>query len=111
MKHHTAAEYGVTAQGLKGDKQMKYYPTDYKNIEIDFKEMRSRYKLMALVHGCTTSYLLALLSDELSDGELIPYVMAELCERGGLDMADYKDFDDCCNAILHEFDVRNGDEK
>lgn len=108
MKHHTAAEYGVTAQGLKGDKQMKYYPTDYKGIGLVF-EMRNKIKTM--VHGCTTSYLLALLSDELSDGELISYVMAELCERGGLDKADYKDFDDCYNAIMHEFDVRNGEEK
>lgn len=45
------------------------------------------------------------------DHDFVLPIMAELCERGGLDLADYKDCDDCYNAILHEFDVRNAEEK
>lgn len=108
MKHHTAAEYGVTVKGLKGDNQMKYYPTDWKGIETGVKEMWNKIK--AVVHGCTTERLLKELSEmELCDPLFVSVYMAELCERGGLDMDDYKDFDDCLNAILHEYDVRNGE--
>ena len=87
---------------------MKYYPTDWKGIEVRFVTMKNIIKTM--VHNSTTEQLLKELAKiELCDPEFVSDAMAELCERGGLDMNDYKDFDDCLNAILHEYDVRNGE--
>lgn len=73
--------------------------------------MRNDYsEIKTMVHTYTTEQLLKDLAEmELCDSEYTVAVMDELCERGGLDMSDYKDFDDCLNAILHEFDVRNGE--
>ena len=57
-----------------------------------------------------TERLLDILETIVSwDFDCVAPVMAELCERGGLDLADYMDCDDCYNALLHEFDIRKED--
>ena len=62
------------------------------------------------IHTYSNTYLFTLLAEIPTwDYDFVLPVMAELCERGGLDLADYMDCDDCYNALLHEFDIRKED--
>lgn len=53
------------------------------------------------IHTYTTKWLITLL-DELSDWDydFVAPIMSELCERYGLDFADYEACDDCFSAII-----------
>lgn len=53
------------------------------------------------IHTYTTDWLLTLLDEiETWNYDFVLPVMAELCERYGLDMADYETCDDCFSAII-----------